>query len=202
MAALHPMAPISWVISLTALSTKTTARVVKAKLPSIPSLQFFDPIAGSILPRDLVGGILQPLTGVLANLEVPIPQSQGLAKVPDDAHTYIAPGPTDVRGLCPTLNTLANHGYISRDGITTFAEAANAVQTAYAISYDLAAVLSLLGVLAGGDLATGKYSISGEDSRVPNTLGPAYGIDSTAASKKTSQSVVVIHTSATTTISI
>lgn len=43
---------------------------------------------------------------------------------------------------------------------------------------NLAAVLSLLGVLAGGDLVTGKYSIGGADSRVPNTPGPAYGIDS------------------------
>nr|POF13018.1 chloroperoxidase [Quercus suber] len=31
-------------------------------------------------------------------------------------HPYIGPGPTDSRGPCPGLNTLANHGYISRDG--------------------------------------------------------------------------------------
>jgi len=126
----------------------------------------------------IINSLIQPLTGVLAGLKLPTPQSQGLAKVPDEAHPYQAPGPTDVRGLCPTLNTLANHGYISRDGITTFAEAANAIQTAYAISFDLAAVLSLLGLLAGGDLPSGKYSIGGQDSRVPNSLGPVYGIDS------------------------
>lgn len=28
----------------------------------------------------------------------------------DDKHPYIAPGPDDIRGPCPGLNTLANHG--------------------------------------------------------------------------------------------
>lgn len=96
----------------------------------------------------------------------------------DPNHQYIAPGPTDVRGNCPTLNTLANHGYLSRDGITSFAEAANAIQEAYSMSFDIAVFLSALGLLAGGDIPTGKYSIGGQDSRVPETLGqPVYGID-------------------------
>ena len=85
------------------------------------------------------------------------------------------------------MNTLANHGYISRDGITTWAEAANAIQTVFGFGYDLAAFLSAVGLIAGGDLVTGKYSIGrrvdplrrfgsdwsvgGADSRVPNTLG-------------------------------
>lgn len=96
------------------------------------------PILGPLTPkkRDLIGGLLSPLTGVLAAVDLPTPQSQGLAKIPDDEHPYIAPGPTDVRGLCPTLNTLANHGYISRNGITNLAEAANAIQIAYSISFD------------------------------------------------------------------
>ena len=37
--------------------------------------------------------------------------------------------------------------------------------------------LSALAVVAGGDLVTGKYSIGGADSRVPNTIGPALGLD-------------------------
>lgn len=83
-----------------------------------------------------------------------------------------------MRGDCPTLNTLANHGYLNRTGITTFAEAANAIQTAYSMSFDIAVFLSALGLLAGGDIPTGKYSIGGQDSRVPETLGqPVYGID-------------------------
>lgn len=129
--------------------------------------------------RGLIGGLLSPLTGPLQALDLPTPQDSGLKAIPGDDpnHQYKAPGPTDVRGNCPTLNTLANHGYLDRSGITTFAEAANAIQTAYSMSFDIAIVLSAFGLLAGGDLLTGKYSIAGQDGRVPNAIGPAYGID-------------------------
>ncbi|KAF5361316.1 hypothetical protein D9758_010258 [Tetrapyrgos nigripes] len=33
-----------------------------------------------------------------------------------DDHGFQAPGPNDARGPCPGLNTLANHGYLPRDG--------------------------------------------------------------------------------------
>lgn len=72
--------------------------------------------------RGLLGGILSPLTGVLEAIDLPTPQESGLKAIPGDDpdHQYQAPGATDIRGDCPTLNTLANHGYLSRDGITTF----------------------------------------------------------------------------------
>ena len=110
---------------------------------------------------------------------LPTPQPAGLRVIPgsDANHQYIKPGGTDVRGVCPPLNTLANHGYVSRSGITTLAEAANAVQIGYGFSYDLATLLGALGVITGGDLLTGKFSIGGADSRVPNTLGPSLGLD-------------------------
>ena len=105
--------------------------------------------------------MLQPFTGNLSLLVPPTPQSFGLKAIPgsDASHQYVAPGKNDRRGVCVALNTLANHGYISRDGITTWAEAANAIQTVFGFGYDLAAILSALGLLAGGDLITGKYSI-------------------------------------------
>ncbi|KAF1982538.1 hypothetical protein K402DRAFT_362648 [Aulographum hederae CBS 113979] len=136
------------------------------------------PILGG-LGGGLVNGILAPFSGVLQNLNVPTPQPTGLKLIPGNAaaNQFKYPGPTDVRGLCPTLNTLANHGFISRTGITTFAEASNACQIAYGFGYDLCTVLSALGVIAGGDLVSGKYSIGGADSRVPNTLGPSLGLD-------------------------
>lgn len=128
----------------------------------------------------LLNGALQPLTGALSKLDIPTPQPQGLKAIPgnDPEHQFIAPGQGDVRGICPTLNALANHGYLSRDGITSFAEAANAVQTGYGFGYGLSVFLSALGLLAGGDLLSGKYSIGGADSRVPNTLGLSPGLDS------------------------
>lgn len=46
------------------------------------------------------------------------------------------------------------------------------------MSFDIAVFLSALGLLAGGDIPTGKYTIGGRDSRVPETLGaPVYGLD-------------------------
>lgn len=70
---------------------------------------------------------------------------------------------------------MANHGYISRTGITTFAEAANACQIAWGFGYDRCTFLSSMSLLSGGDLITGKHSIGGADSRVPNTLGQSLG---------------------------
>jgi hypothetical protein len=57
------------------------------------------------------------LTGILKNLDIPTPQKQEHVVIPDDEHQFQAPGPTDQRGICPTLNALANHGYLSRDGV-------------------------------------------------------------------------------------
>ena len=67
-----------------------------------------------------MGGLLQPLTGVLAGLDIPTPQPQGLKAIPGDdpKHQFKAPGPTDQRGICPTLNALANHGYLARNGVS------------------------------------------------------------------------------------
>ena len=127
----------------------------------------------------IVNGILQPLTGQLQAIDLPTPQVITLEQIPGDDpdHQFIAPGPTDVRGICPTLNALANHGYLSRSGVTSFAEAANAVQIGYGFGFGLSVFLSALGLMAGGDLVTGKYTIGGADARVPNTIGPAGGLD-------------------------
>ena len=51
------------------------------------------------------------------------------------------------------------------------------MQTGYGFTYSLSVFLSALGLLAGGDLVSGKYSIGGADPRVPNTIGPALGLD-------------------------
>ena len=42
-------------------------------------------------------------------------------------HAFQAPRSTDQRGPCPGLNALANHGYISRTGITSYAEVVTAI---------------------------------------------------------------------------
>ena len=43
------------------------------------------------------------------------------------AHSFIAPTASDLRGPCPAMNALANHGYIARNGYTTFQESLDAI---------------------------------------------------------------------------
>lgn len=42
-------------------------------------------------------------------------------------YAFQAPGKYDQRGPCPGLNALANHGYISHTGITSYAEVVAAI---------------------------------------------------------------------------
>lgn len=43
------------------------------------------------------------------------------------------------------------------------------------LDYTGCVAVSILGLITGGDLLTGKFSIGGQDSRVPNTLGTSLG---------------------------
>ncbi|RMZ69414.1 heme-thiolate peroxidase aromatic peroxygenase like [Pyrenophora seminiperda CCB06] len=101
----------------------------------------------------------------------------GGIKVPadgDTAHAYTPPGPSDIRGPCPGLNAAANHNFLSHDGITTFAELVDAQQNVYNVGYDLAVLLAVLGIEAGGDVVTGKLSI-GCDATSRTALLPLLG---------------------------
>ncbi|KAF9520336.1 hypothetical protein BS47DRAFT_1254540, partial [Hydnum rufescens UP504] len=67
-------------------------------------------------------------------------------------HRWIAPGPGDLRAPCPALNTLANHGYINRDGrnlnLYTLVKAQVEV---FNISYPLALSLAIEAVFLCGN---------------------------------------------------
>jgi hypothetical protein len=91
--------------------------------------------------------------------------------VNDAAHPFQPPGPTDIRGPCPGLNTLASHGvsifnglsvhiskdfqYLNRSGIATPQEIVNAVQQGRKITSPFGFNLSLfaLGFNMANDLA-------------------------------------------------
>lgn len=47
------------------------------------------------------------------------------------AHAFLAPGASDLRGPCPAMNALANHGYIARNGYTNLQESLNAIVQVY-----------------------------------------------------------------------
>lgn len=37
-------------------------------------------------------------------------------------HAFVAPSPSDLRGPCPGLNAMANHGYIPHNGVATITQ--------------------------------------------------------------------------------
>ena len=108
------------------------------------------------LPGTGVGGIKVPATG-------------------DTAHAFEAPGPNDIRGPCPGLNTAANHHFLSHDGITDFSELVDAQQNLYNIDYGLAVLLATLGVGLDGDIVTGKLSIGCDATSRTSTTGSLLG---------------------------
>ena len=46
-------------------------------------------------------------------------------------HAWVAPGPNDLRGPCPGLNALANHGYFPHNGVVPVAVGASATEEVY-----------------------------------------------------------------------
>ncbi|RMY55872.1 hypothetical protein D0865_03940, partial [Hortaea werneckii] len=74
-------------------------------------------------------------------------------------HAFQAPGPNDRRGPCPGLNSLANHGYIPHNGITSVTQAIDACQKAFGMGYDLGALLAIYSAALDGNLGT--FSIGG-----------------------------------------
>ncbi|EME45343.1 hypothetical protein DOTSEDRAFT_170687 [Dothistroma septosporum NZE10] len=93
----------------------------------------------------------------------------------DTVHEFRAPdAQTDIRGPCPGINTMANHGFLARDGITTYNELVDAQQNVYNVGYDLANLLATAGVGLDGDLVgTTKLSIGCDASSRTATLGNA-----------------------------
>ena len=46
-------------------------------------------------------------------------------------HAFVAPGPNDLRGPCPGLNALANHGYFPHSGVVPLAVGESATEQVY-----------------------------------------------------------------------
>ena len=46
-------------------------------------------------------------------------------------HAWVAPGPKDIRGPCPGLNALANHGYFPHSGVVPLTVGASATEQVY-----------------------------------------------------------------------
>ncbi|KAK7193860.1 Cloroperoxidase [Paraphaeosphaeria sporulosa] len=112
------------------------------------------PYTGSIngLPGTGIGGVQVPAPG-------------------DTAHEFTPPGPNDIRGPCPGMNTAANHNFLSHDGITDLAELVSAQQNLYNLAYDLAVFIAVRGIALDGDVVTTKLSI-GCDATERTSIDP------------------------------
>ncbi|RMZ66270.1 oxidase [Pyrenophora seminiperda CCB06] len=66
-------------------------------------------------------------------------------------HAFQPPSRVDERGPCPGLNALANHGYISRNGITSFAEVVTAINQVMGMGLELSLILGIMGTVWTGN---------------------------------------------------
>jgi len=87
-------------------------------------------------------------------------KSQYIDVGPGSGHEWQAPGPNDLRGVCPGLNAFANHGFLPRNGYATIQQFIDATTQVVGMGPDLALFLSVLGALIdSGDLTS--WSIGG-----------------------------------------
>lgn len=72
------------------------------------------------------------------------------------ANAYQDPGKDDLRGPCPGLNAAANHGYLSRSGVTHITNTITGLGAAYGMAPNLAAALAVYAVVfeGGSSIAT------------------------------------------------
>lgn len=78
-----------------------------------------------------------------------------------------------------SLNAAANHGYLSRSGVTTIPETTTGLLAAYGLGPDLGSFLAAYAVLTDGDPIAGTWSIGGPQQSDPLTsglIGPGQGI--------------------------
>lgn len=82
------------------------------------------------------------------------------------------------RGPCPGLNALANHGYISRKGVTSLVEVTGAINQVYGMGIELATVLAVMGtVFVGNPLSLNPgFSIGATASGAQNILDNLVGL--------------------------
>ncbi|KZS95228.1 Cloroperoxidase [Sistotremastrum niveocremeum HHB9708] len=138
------------------------------------TLKAFAFIAASLSATVVLGAATSSAGGVIITLP-PRSTDVGIKKVPDAAHPYIAPGPNDQRGPCPALNTLANHGYIPRNGIASFEEILAGTREGFNMDRDLAGFLAGFSMMARGNAYLNKLSIGSVSPQIPVVPGAIDG---------------------------
>ncbi|KAJ2925958.1 heme-thiolate peroxidase, partial [Candolleomyces eurysporus] len=102
------------------------------------------------------------------------PRYTGTKLVNDRQHPYKPVKAGDIRGPCPALNTLANHGYLPRNGVASPSEIVTAVQEGLNANNKFAILLTYIGHLLDGNLETDLLSIGLKTKRTgPSPPPPA-----------------------------
>ncbi|KAL2046473.1 hypothetical protein ABVK25_011842 [Lepraria finkii] len=83
------------------------------------------------------------------------------------SHAWVAPGPNDIRGPCPGLNALANHGYFPHNGVVSLPVGASATEQVYGLASSFGVPLTVYATLVDGDVVGDTWSIGGKQ---PQTL--------------------------------
>lgn len=138
---------------------------------------FAAPRAGRLNHRADPSPTTEVQDGQTGTLIVLPPQATetGLKQIPDVDHPFIAPGPNDQRGPCPAMNTLANHGYIPRNGIASFEEITLALMEAFNLELIFGANMAANNMLTRGNPFIDKLSIGGVSPLVPPLPGKIDG---------------------------
>lgn len=113
-------------------------------------------------------------TGVIIT-NPPAQTFNGTKVIPDAEHPFIAPGPADLRGPCPGLNTLANHGYLPRNGVASFEQIVTATGEGFNMDPSLASALAAFGILSRGNAFVNLLSIGLPTPLVPPLPGKIDG---------------------------
>ncbi|KAJ2921746.1 heme-thiolate peroxidase, partial [Candolleomyces eurysporus] len=103
------------------------------------------------------------------------PRFTGVKLVHDRAHPWKPLRNGDERGPCPGMNTLASHGYISRDGVASPSQMVTAVQEGFNMENQFAIFVTYLAHLMNGNLVTDLLSIGGKTRKTgPDPPSPAH----------------------------
>ncbi|KAI9890001.1 MAG: hypothetical protein M1814_004619 [Vezdaea aestivalis] len=87
-----------------------------------------------------------PVSGVMLPFD---PTTQRISTT--GVHAFVPPTSSDLRGLCPGLNVLANHGYLPHNGYASITQYIEAVRSVFGMSVELGTFLSAVGTVFTGD---------------------------------------------------
>ncbi|KAH6912915.1 Chloroperoxidase [Coprinopsis sp. MPI-PUGE-AT-0042] len=96
----------------------------------------------------------------------------GTKLVNNPSHPFIAPKKSDLRGPCPGLNTLANHGYLPRNGVASPAQIITGVQEGFNMENIVARFTTYVNHIVDGNLVTDLISIGDKTLKTGAPLPP------------------------------